>query len=147
VVLAAIAGDSVGYEVGRHVGPRLIESRALRRHRGRIDDAEDFLRRRGGWAVFLGRFVAFFRAVMPALAGSSRMRYPAFLGFNALGGAVWGIGFVLLGFLAGASYEAVAKAAGRDVAAAVVVLAVIALIIWRVRKGRRERRPDPSRRR
>lgn len=48
--------------------------------------------------MFLGRFVAFFRAVMPALAGTSRMRYPKFLAFNAAGGIVWGIGFTLLGW-------------------------------------------------
>ncbi|MGT2464223.1 DedA family protein [Sinomonas atrocyanea] len=142
VVLAAVAGDSVGYEVGKHLGPRLLDSRPLRRHRGRLDDAQDFLRRRGGWAVFLGRFVAFFRAVMPALAGSSRMHYRKFLAFNALGGLVWGVGFVLLGFLAGASYETVAKAAGRDITAVVAALAVIAVIVWRVGKGRRERRQE-----
>ncbi|KHL02911.1 DedA family protein [Sinomonas humi] len=142
VVLAAIAGDSVGYEIGKHLGPRFLDSKPLRKHRKRLDDAQDFLRRRGGWAVFLGRFVAFFRAVMPALAGASRMRYLKFLAFNALGGFTWGIGYVLLGFLAGASYEAVAKAAGRDITAGVVVLAIIAVIVWRVRKSRRERREE-----
>ncbi|MCH6471788.1 DedA family protein [Sinomonas terrae] len=142
VVLAAIAGDSVGYEVGKHLGPRLLDSKPLRKHRRKLDNAQDFLRRRGGWAVFLGRFVAFFRAVMPALAGASRMRYLLFLPFNALGGLVWGVGYVLLGFLAGASYEAVAKAAGRDVTAVIVVLAIIAVVVWRVRKARRERREE-----
>ncbi|WP_334173688.1 DedA family protein [Sinomonas sp.] len=139
VVFAAIVGDTVGYEVGKHLGPRLLESRPLQKHRRRLDDAQGFLRRRGGWAVFLGRFVAFFRAVMPALAGSSQMRYPKFLAFNALGGIAWGTGFVLLGYLAGASYQTVAKAAGRDITAAVVVLAIVAVAVWRVRKGRRER--------
>ncbi|HKU09879.1 MAG TPA: DedA family protein [Sinomonas sp.] len=142
VVVAAIAGDSVGYEVGKHLGPRLLDSKPLRKHRRKLDNAQDFLRRRGGWAVFLGRFVAFFRAVMPALAGASRMRYLLFLPFNALGGVVWGVGYVLLGFLAGASYEAVAKAAGRDVTAVIVVLAIIAVVVWRVRKARRERREE-----
>lgn len=142
VVVAAIAGDSVGYEVGKHLGPRLLDSKPLRKHRRKLDNAQDFLRRRGGWAVFLGRFVAFFRAVMPALAGASRMRYLLFLPFNALGGLVWGVGYVLLGFLAGASYEAVAKAAGRDVTAVIVVLAIIAVVVWRVRKARRERREE-----
>lgn len=142
VVLAAVAGDSVGYEVGKHLGPRLLESKPLRKQRRRLDGAEDFLRHRGGWAVFLGRFVAFFRAVLPALAGASRMRYLKFLAFNALGGITWGVGFVLLGFLAGASYETVAKAAGRDITAAVAVLAIVALVVWKVRKARRERREE-----
>lgn len=139
VVLAAIVGDTVGYEVGKHAGAKLLEARGLRRHRDKLDKAQDFLRRRGGSAVFLGRFIAFFRAVMPALAGVSRMHYPRFVTFNAAGGFVWGAGFVLLGYLAGNSYEAVAKTAGRDVTAVVVTLAVIAAVVWRVRSERRKR--------
>ena len=88
VVLAAILGDTVGYEVGRHFGPRILSMRALQKRGRRLDDAQDFLRRRGGSAVFLGRFVAFFRAVMPALAGTSHMPYPKFLAYNAAGGLV-----------------------------------------------------------
>ena len=101
VVAVAIVGDTVGYEVGRHAGPRILRLRILDKRRRRLDDAQEFLRRRGGWAVFLGRFVAFFRAVMPALAGTSRMRYRRFLAFNAAGGLVWGVGFVLLGYVTG----------------------------------------------
>ncbi|WP_427019466.1 DedA family protein (plasmid) [Pseudarthrobacter sp. P1] len=140
VVLAAIIGDTVGYEIGKHFGPRVLNLKVMDRRRAELEKAQDFLRRRGGSAVFLGRFVAFFRAVMPALAGTSRMHYPRFLAFNAAGGLVWGVGFVLLGFLAGNSYEGVAKIAGRDVTVIVVLVALAALIIWRVRKARRERR-------
>jgi membrane-associated protein len=136
VVLAAVAGDSVGYEIGRHFGPRLLESRTLKKRRAKLDRAHDFLWRRGGSAVFLGRFVAFFRAVMPALAGAAKMHYPRFLAFNAAGGLVWGTGFVLLGFIAGNSYEAVARIAGRDISAGVVLAAVVAVVIWRIRKAR-----------
>jgi membrane-associated protein len=103
---------------------RFSNSRALSRHATQMKKAEDFLQRKGGWAVFLGRFIAFFRAVMPALAGTSRMPYRRFLVFNAAGGLVWGGGFVLLGYLAGNSYEAVAKAAGRDIAVVIAVLAM-----------------------
>lgn len=90
VVVAAIAGDTVGYEVGRHLGPRLLRLRAFDNRRARLDRAQDFLARRGGMAVLLGRWVAFFRAVMPALAGASRMPYRTFLTYNAIGGLVWG---------------------------------------------------------
>jgi membrane-associated protein len=141
VVVAAIIGDTVGYEVGKHFGPRLLKLRMLRNRSEKLNAAQDFLRRRGGAAVFLGRFTAFFRAVMPALAGTSRMHYPRFLAFNAAGGLVWGSGFVLLGFFAGNSYEAVAKAAGRDIAVVVVLIVVIAVVVRSVRKSRRERRP------
>ena len=62
--------------------------------------------------MFLGRFIAFFRAVMPALAGTARMPYLTFLAYNAAGGVCWGVGFVLLGYLAGNSYQRIAKTVG-----------------------------------
>lgn len=142
VVLAAIVGDTVGYEIGKHLGPRLLSFRIFDRHRKKLEDAQAFLRKRGGWAVFLGRFVAFFRAMMPALAGASQMRYPRFVAFNALGGVTWGVGYTMLGYIAGASYDVVAKSAGRDIAAIVVGIAIIGFIVWRVRKGRVERRTE-----
>ncbi|QDY91180.1 hypothetical protein E7Y32_13885 [Arthrobacter sp. UKPF54-2] len=57
---------------------------------------------------------------------------------------VWGTGFVLLGFFAGNSYEAVAKVAGRDITAAMAVLGVLGLVIWHLRRGRRARRDLPE---
>ena len=116
----------------------------MQKRRARLDSAQDFLRRRGGAAVFLGRFVAFFRAVMPALAGTSRMRYPKFLAVNATGGLVWGVGFTLLGYLAGNSYKTIEKTVGRGAAVAIAALVVAALITWRIRKHRSTRatRPD-----
>jgi membrane protein DedA with SNARE-associated domain len=140
VVVAAIVGDSVGYEIGRQIGPRVLRARILDRHRRRLDDAQDFPARRGGSAVFLGRFVAFFRAVMPALAGTAGMPYRRFLAYNAAGGLIWGTGFVLLGYLAGNSYAAVEKTVGRGAALAVVALVVLGLLAWRIRRRLAERR-------
>jgi len=77
---------------------------------------------------------------MPALAGTARMRYLKFLAYNAAGGIVWGVGFTLLGYLAGNSYKRVEAVAGRTAAIVVVVVVVIALIVWRVRKHRSEKR-------
>ena len=139
VVAAAILGDSVGYEIGKRFGPRLLESRPLRKRRAKLDRAQDFLRRRGGVAVFLGRFVAFFRAVMPALAGTSHMPYPRFVAWNAAGGLVWGVSFVALGYFAGNSYQSVAKTVGRDVAAGAAIVLVLALIGWQIVKYVRRR--------
>lgn len=138
VVAAAIVGDTVGYEIGEHLGGRILNIRMLRRHQHRLSDAQLLLARRGGWAVFFGRFIAFFRAMMPALAGTARMPYPRFLAFNAAGGVVWGTGVVLVGYLAGNSYQTVEKTVGRSFAIAVAVIAVSALIVWRVRRQRAE---------
>ncbi len=144
VVVAAIVGDSVGYEIGKHVGPRVLGSRLFNSRRVQLEAAQRFLARRGGAAVFLGRWIAFFRAVMPALAGSARMPYRRFLAFNAAGGIAWGVVVVMLGFLAGDAYKKVEKSFGTGTAIVIGVLVVGALIVWQVRKHRSEREPSPS---
>jgi|SRR5690349_7350789 membrane protein DedA with SNARE-associated domain len=138
VFVSAVIGDSVGYEVGKHFGPRLMRTRIFTRHQERLDSASELLRRRGGPAVFLGRFTAFFRAVMPGLAGLSQMRYRTFLVWNALGGLAWGVGFSLVGYFAGESYDKVATQIGRGTAIVVALLVITALIVWHVRRRRAE---------
>jgi len=138
--VAAVVGDSVGYEVGRHFGDRVLRWRVMRRPRAELGVAKatDFLRRRGGAAVFLGRFVAFFRAVIPGLAGMSKMPYRRFLVFNAAGGILWAVGYTLLGDAVGLSYAAAEHDA--NVATGVVVgVLVVAFIVYTVVRRRRER--------
>jgi membrane-associated protein len=130
VVVSAVVGDSVGYEVGRLYGPRLLRTRLLRRHARRIEGAQDILRDRGRWAVFIARFTAFLRAVMPGLAGMSRMPYGRFLVFNAAGGLTWGVGVTLLGFFAGASYKKLAHLLGQLSALLAALLIAGALFAW-----------------
>ncbi len=138
VIAAAVAGDTVGYEVGRHLGTRLLTLRVFNRRRQRLEQAQAFLARRGGMAVFLGRWVAFFRAVMPALAGTARMPYPRFLAFNAAGGLIWGVTVVTLGYLAGQSYAQVAATFGRAAALVVAAVAVAVVAVWQIRRHRAE---------
>jgi membrane protein DedA with SNARE-associated domain len=136
VIVAAIVGDSVGYEIGRHAGVRVLQLRIFDKRRRRLEKAQDFLARRGGSAVFLGRWVAFFRAVMPFLAGTARMKYLKFLGYNAAGGLIWGAAVVLLGYAAGASYAKVESTFGHVTAYAFVGIVLVALVVWQVRKHR-----------
>ncbi len=139
IVVCAIVGDSVGYEVGKWLGPWLVEHRPLRGHPG-VRRGQDLLARRGGPAVFLGRWLALARALVPGLAGMSGMRYRTFLAYNAAGGTVWGITFVLIGYAAGTSYAAVAKTVGVYSLAilAAVVVAVIVTVVVRRRRDRRK---------
>jgi membrane-associated protein len=139
VVLAAVAGDSVGYEVGRRLGPRILAAGPLHRHARRLDGARSVLRERGGWAVLLARSTAFLRAVMPALAGVSRMPYRRFLTYNAAGALVWGVGIVLLGYVAGHSVAAVEHTLGRASAVVGVAVALLVLIAVLLRRRRRHR--------
>jgi membrane protein DedA with SNARE-associated domain len=138
IVLSAIIGDSVGYEIGRRFGDRLIGTRMLRKHRGKLGSAHALLRRRGALAVFIGRFTALLRAIMPALAGSARMPYGRFLAFNALGGLVWGVGYTVGGYLAGTAFEQVAQWAGRVLAIIAGVVVLVAIFVWWLRRRRRE---------
>jgi membrane-associated protein len=137
-VVAAISGDSVGYEVGRHFGTRLLKTRLFAKHQQGLEKGQQALRDNGGRAVFLARFTAFLRAVMPGLAGTARMPYRRFLVFNAAGGLVWALGFTLLGYAAGASYKGIEKFAGN---LSLIILAVVALaaIFLVIRHRRRER--------
>ena len=143
VVISAILGDTVGYEVGKHLGPRVLQLSVLRKHQAQLATAQVSLRRRGGPAVFLGRWTAFFRAVVPGLAGLSRMRYPVFLFWNALGGITWGITFCLVGYFAGASYEKVATTIGKGTAVVVATVMIAATVAWGVRRKRSEREQQP----
>lgn len=136
VVAAAVLGDTAGYEIGKHFGPRLIALRLFDRKRPQLERAQEFLKRRGGPAVLLGRFTAFFRAVMPALAGLSGMPYRRFALWNITGGALWGTLFVTLGYAAGNLYEDVARTAGSAAAVVAVSVAVAVLVIWRIRRHR-----------
>ena len=136
VILAAVAGDSVGFEVGRTLGPRIVRAPVLRHHTDRVEQAQAYLRKRGGRAVVMGRFTAFLRAVMPGLAGASRMAYRRFLVFNALGGVLWGSACVLLGYFAAHSIGTVTHALG--VTSAVVVTVIVIGLVWAWHRRNRE---------
>lgn len=142
-VAAAILGDTAGYLLGRRLGPRIMRLGILNRHRVRLEAAQIRLRERGGWAVFLGRFTAFLRAVIPALAGMSRMPWRRFFIFNAAGGLVWGVGVALAGYTAGNSYAQAAQWLGRLSTALLVAFIAVVLLLWhRRRRTRPEGRSD-----
>ena len=143
VVVAAVAGPLVGYEIGRRLGGRLVAARALRRVAGGVQRAQEMLRTRGGTAVLIGRFIAVLRALMPALAGTARMSYRTFFLYNAAGGIVWGVGYCLLGYAAGSAYAVIERRVGAGVARAVAVVVVAAVVIWAVRRHRRARAISP----
>ncbi len=130
VVAAAILGDGVGYWVGKRFGPQILQMKILRRHRERLELAQEKLRERGGWAVFLGRFTAFLRAVMPGLAGMSRMPWRRFFVFNAAGGLVWGLGVTAIGYAAGNSYDQAATWLGRSSTALLAIVTLGGLLFW-----------------
>jgi membrane protein DedA with SNARE-associated domain/membrane-associated phospholipid phosphatase len=118
-VAGAIIGDSVGYLVGRRWGTHLLHGTlgrlpVIRTHLDKhLDSARAYVQRRKGSAVFFGRFTAALRVLVPGLAGMSEVHYPTFLVYNVAGGALWGSGFAVLGYVAGASYHRVEHIAGQ----------------------------------
>jgi undecaprenyl-diphosphatase len=131
MIVFALAGDSVGYLEGRRLGPRLRGTRLGRRvgdHRWAKADA--LLLRHGGRAVFLARFVAFARTLVPRLAGVSGLPYREFLPWNAAGVACLVGGTVVVGYVAGRSYATVTSIFGRaSTAVLLFVLLVIAIVL------------------
>lgn len=136
VVAAAITGPVVGYEIGRRMGDRLFATGPLRRVQGGVDKARTVLKKRGGVAVLAGRFVAVVRALMPAAAGAARVRYRTFTIYNVLGGLIWGVGYCLVGYLAGSAYTVVERQVGTGLAIAIAGLIVIAVAVWAIRRHR-----------
>jgi membrane-associated protein len=136
VWVAAVVGDSIGFEVGRVLGPRLTRAPVLRSHPERVDEARGYLRRRGGRAVVMGRFTAFLRAVMPGLAGASHMPYRRFLVFNVIGGVLWGTVCVLLGYFAAHSIRRVTQYLG--VTSGVIAAIIVVGLLWAWRRRTRD---------
>jgi undecaprenyl-diphosphatase len=130
----AVIGDSIGYEVGARYGDRLLAKLPKRLVKPEhVDQGRALLRRRGGWAVLIGRFTAALRALVPGLAGTSRLPYRTFLPFNFVGGLAWVTMSALIGYVAGASYKA---AEHRLSLISGGLLALVALaVVYRIIRG------------
>lgn len=132
VAIGAALGDSIGYEMGRWMGrPALLHHG---RHFGltnvRVDKADAFFAQHGSKAIFLGRFVGFARAIVPFLAGSSKMSYRKFLPYNVLGAGLWSLAVVLLGYFLGASWHTAERWIGRASAILGGILLFFLLLAW-----------------
>jgi membrane protein DedA with SNARE-associated domain len=136
-VAGAIIGDSVGYDIGLRIGPAVRASRLGQRvGDARWARADLYLAAHGGRAVFLGRFVGILRALVPTMAGASRMPYRTFLAWNAAGGLIWASSFVLAGYAAGDAYHLVEHWVGR---VTLVVAAFAAVTVGAIALSRRLR--------
>jgi undecaprenyl-diphosphatase len=134
-VAGAIVGDTVGYQVGRRYGRRMLHGTIGRvvKHE-HLDRAERYLAEKGGKAVFLGRFTAALRVMIPGLAGMSGMDYRTFAVYNVAGGTLWAAGFVLLGYAGGSSYRHVESIAKRASLLLLLLIVVIAGTVYAARR-------------
>lgn len=141
VFIAAVAGDQVGYTLGRHVGPRLFsrpDSRFF--SQANADRAHRFYERHGTKAVILARFVPVVRTFVPAAAGVGRMPRRRFSTYNVVGAFLWSVSIVAAGFFLG----------GITVVAAHIELITISLVAVSVApaavsylRGRRQPSSEP----
>src|SRR6188508_1128151 len=129
--LAAIIGDNVGFQFGRHGARRLLErpGRFEERRQAFLTRGEAFFQRHGGKTVFLGRWLPFLRVTAAWLAGAHGMSWPRFLVWNAAGGILWAISVGLFAFVAGHVAVQILHDAGYVVLAA-VALALLAVALW-----------------
>jgi membrane protein DedA with SNARE-associated domain len=106
----ALIGETVGFILGRFFGERLRLSRAGRWiGEERWQQADTFVHRRGGPAVFASRFLPFFHSVVPLTAGMTGMRYRTFIAWTAAASALWTGIYVSLAYFLTEEYLALTE--------------------------------------
>jgi membrane-associated protein len=102
LIAAAIAGDTVGYWIGRKAGPALFNRpRSRFFNPAHLRRAHDFYEKHGGKTIIIARFMPIVRTFAPVVAGMGKMEYRRFLSFNVFGGALWVLSMSLIGYYLG----------------------------------------------
>ncbi len=141
---AAVVGDNIGYAIGFFGGRALVlkYGKYVMLTSERLDRAEDFFRRYGGVVVAGARFVEGLRQANGIVAGTTRMAWPRFLAFNALGAALWVGVWTSIGYLAGSHITVIYDTITRySLYVLIAIAAAVAALIIRtvVRRRRRAR--------
>lgn len=146
VILGALAGESIGFYLGRRFGPWIRRSwlgRRIGEHNWAR--AERYLARRGGIAVFLSRFIPVLHSVIPLTVGMSGMRYRTFLTWTVPACVLWTFAYVSVGSAAAEGYRSVSERlhfAGYIFVAAIGAFALVVLLVKRWLKRREARFMD-----
>jgi membrane protein DedA with SNARE-associated domain/membrane-associated phospholipid phosphatase len=135
---AAWAGDTTSFFVGRRLGRDFVLQRGPRVgiSRERFERVEDYFSRHGGKTIFIGRFISLVRALAPFIAGSSGMRYGAFVPFSILGTGLWATAHIMIGYLFSRSIETAAEYAGKGAFLLGTLIVVLAGSIFLFRRFR-----------
>jgi membrane-associated protein len=95
--LCSIAGDQVGYWIGRAAGSTLYSRKdSFLFRRSHLQRAHAFYEKHGGKTVILARFVPIIRTFCPPVTGAAAMSYPMFVAYDIFGGVLW-VGSMILG--------------------------------------------------
>ncbi len=102
LIMAAIIGNMVNYQIGRAVGPIIFEAERVRfLKKEHLVKTHNFYEKHGGKAVVIARFMPIFRTFVPFVAGIARMDYTRFTIYNATSSAAWVLVFIMGGYLFG----------------------------------------------
>jgi membrane-associated protein len=142
-IASAIAGDNLGYLLGRRFGREVLEARGpFRKRRMAVIGAGDrFFERHGPKAVFFARWIALVRFAAAWLAGINEMPFRQFFFWNALGGITWAITYGLVGYFAGSAAADAISSFGVYAAVALAVLLVGGYVFIKLRERRRAQAP------
>lgn len=140
IAACAIAGDQLGYLIGKKAGPPIFQRRSsgLFSHKT-IDRTNRFFLRYGAAAVIIARFIGIVRTFMPVAAGVGKMPWPLFFRLDVIGGLLWGAGLPLLGWGV-AHIPGVADVVTQyiDLVLIGVVIVAVGFIVWHAIQSRRE---------
>ncbi len=100
IIGAAIIGDTVNYEIGKHLGRKIINNGKLIKKEN-LDKADALIQKYGSAAVLIARFMPIVRTIVPFVVGMGKLDYKKFIPFNAIGGVIWGTLFIMIGYLFG----------------------------------------------
>ncbi|TVS15962.1 MAG: DedA family protein [Gammaproteobacteria bacterium] len=97
--LGALLGDHVGFYFGRWLGPRFHQLRLAKRYQRSILQAENMIRKRGAWAILIGRFIPAIRSMVPAMLGISGFERTRYSMVDASACLLWaaGLGLIVTG--------------------------------------------------
>ncbi|MFZ2151309.1 MAG: DedA family protein [Candidatus Absconditicoccaceae bacterium] len=102
--IAAVAGDTVNYHIGKYFGHHMLKRKIGGRHiikPEHIEKTKTFFDRHGKRTIILARFVPIVRTLAPFIAGIGNMSYRTFISYNMIGGFVWVVGITLVGYFFG----------------------------------------------
>jgi membrane-associated protein len=124
--VAAVAGNTTGYLIGKHFGRKLFRKKDGRLFKQKyLKEAEKFYEKHGAKAVILAQFMPIVRTFNPIVTGISKMHYPRFIAFNVIGALIWTFGFTLAGYFIFQQFGRLIDPEKIDV----FILPIIALIV------------------
>jgi membrane-associated protein len=138
----AFAGNVVGYEIGRKVGPPIYQRDGRILKRKYFDQTSEFFDKHGNKALVIGRFVPFVRTYVTVVAGASKMDRRRFFLWSAVGAALWVLLVTLLGYFLGSAIPSLG--ANIDKAILVILLVSVIPVAWEWWRHRRKAHADAS---